>query len=73
MIVLVKTVKNETKKAMIRDEVFYEVDAYNKKKQRIATSSIASVLSIIDGVTHQDIRVETWLEEAQKNKFWGSQ
>jgi hypothetical protein len=59
----------ENKKAMIRNQVFHEINDINKKIGTLNTSQIASIWwPSKKGMA--EVPVKTWLEEAENANFW---
>ena len=70
MIVLLRMHNDETKKAIVRNRIFHEVNTLNRKLEALTTSKIKAVFwPDKKGMT--EVPVKTWLESAESNEYWG--
>ena len=74
MYVIVQLKNGENRKAIIRNQIFHEVDANNRKIESIKTANIASVLWPQKGdngkFAIENIPVAQFVEMAESNDYW---
>jgi len=70
MILLVKTKTDDIKKALIRNQVFHEVDIYNKKVGNLPSAQIKSVYWPKDGEI-TEYKLADFIKMAEDANFWG--
>jgi hypothetical protein len=57
-------------KAFIRNQIFHEVDASNKKVGAITSSSIAAVFWPVNKKL-EEVPLKDWIKIAEDAAFWG--